>query len=105
MGYGHWLHGEAVSAGIAMAMDTSKRLELIDEQTQNRGLKILERAGLPITPPSEMSADIFMRYMSRDKKVLSGNIRLILLDAIGKSHVSQDFDPTALHRTLAHFCD
>ncbi len=105
MGYGHWLHGEAVSAGIAMAMDTSRRLELIDEETQNRGLNILERAGLPIAPPSEMSADTFIRYMSRDKKVLSGNIRLILLDAIGKSHVSSDFDPSALHQTLAHFCD
>ena len=105
MGYGKWLHGEAVSAGIAMAMDISRRLELIDEGTEARGLRLLERAGLPVTPPTEMTADLFLRYMARDKKVLSGNIRLILLDGIGQAHVSQDFDHSALHATLAHFCD
>jgi len=104
MGYGHWLHGEAVSAGIAMAMDTSKRLNLIDENVEARGLGLLQRAGLPITPPTEMTEDTFLRYMARDKKVLSGNIRLILLDEIGQSHVSQDFDHGALHATLSHFC-
>ena len=105
MGYGHWLHGEAVGAGIAMAMDISRRLKLIDHDTEARGLRLLERAGLPVTPPSEMTADMFLRYMARDKKVLSGNIRLILLDDIGQAHVSQDFDHSALHATLAHFCD
>ena len=104
MGYGTWLHGEAVSAGIAMAMDTSRRLNLIDEKTQQRGLTLLERAGLPIAPPEGVSADTFLRYMARDKKAMSGNIRLILLDEIGRSHVSKDFDQSALHATLAHFC-
>lgn len=104
MGYGNWLHGEAVSAGIAMAMDTSCRLKLIDESTRQRGLRLLERAGLPIAPPQDMSADTFLRYMGRDKKAVSGSIRLILLDDIGHSHVSKDFDENALHATLAHFC-
>ena len=104
MGYGNWLHGEAVSAGIAMALDTSRRLQLIDENTQDRGLRLLERAGLPIAPPPGISADTFLRYMGRDKKAVSGSIRLILLDEIGRSHVSQDFDENALHATLAHFC-
>ena len=104
LGYGTWLHGEAVSAGIAMAMDTSLRLKLIDQQTQERGLKLLERAGLPIAPPAGISADTFLSYMARDKKAVSGNIRLILLDEIGRSHVSQDFDHKALHETLALFC-
>lgn len=103
MGYGRWLHGEAVSAGIAMALDTSVRLELIDEGTQERGLKLLERAGLPISPPSQMTPDTFLRYMARDKKASGGNIRLILLDGIGKAHVSADFDQSALHATLAHY--
>jgi len=104
MGYGTWLHGEAVSAGIAMAMDTSSRLQLIDEKTRKRGLRLLERAGLPIAPPESISADTFLGYMGRDKKALSGTIRLILLDEIGRSHVSKDFDEKALHSTLAHFC-
>jgi len=103
MGYGHWLHGEAVSAGIAMALDTSVRLQLIDEGVRARGLKLLERAGLPVSPPTQMTPDTFLRYMARDKKASAGEIRLILLDSIGKSHVSADFDQKALHATLEHF--
>jgi len=103
MGYGHWLHGEAVSAGIAMALDTSVRLGLIDGAIQERGLRLLERAGLPTAPPATMTPDIFLQYMSRDKKVSDGSIRLILLDDIGRSHVSADFDHKALHATLAQY--
>lgn len=103
MGYGHWLHGEAVSAGMAMALDTSTRLKLIDETTRQRGLKLLERAGLPVAPPSDMTPQTFLQYMARDKKVTSGSIRLILLDDIGRSHVSQNFDHGALQATLEHF--
>lgn len=104
MGYGQWLHGEAVSAGMAMALDTSKRLGLIDEQTRVRGVTILERAGLPIAPPIQMTPATFKQYMARDKKVTAGSIRLILVDAIGKSHVSADFDHSALEATLTHYC-
>lgn len=104
MGYGNWLHGEAVSAGIAMALDTSSRLQLIDEKTRQRGLQLLERAGLPIAPPAQITAQTFLSYMRRDKKAVSGSIRLILLDDIGRSHVSTNFDENALQATLAHFC-
>lgn len=103
MGYGNWLHGEAVSAGIAMALDTSRRLGLIDEPTQTRGLALLEKAGLPILPPAEISTGTFLQYMSRDKKVSAGAIKLILLDSIGKSHVTADFDHAVLQATLEHF--
>lgn len=104
MGYGQWLHGEAVSAGIAMALDTSQRLGFIDESTRVRGVSILERAGLPVEPPAQMSAATFRQYMARDKKVTAGTVRLILLDAIGKARVSADFDPAALDATLTHYC-
>ena len=103
LGYGHWLHGEAVSAGICMAMDTSQRLDLIDEATRTRGVQLLQRCGLPIAPPESMTPELFLRYMARDKKVSDGAVRLILLDAIGKSHVSANFDPNALNSTLQHF--
>ena len=59
LGYGNWLHGEAVSAGIVMALDTSERLGLIDSATRERGVTILSRAGLPIEPPATMTPATF----------------------------------------------
>ncbi len=103
MGYGHWLHGEAVSAGIAMALDTSQRLGLINEASRDRGVRLLQRCGLPVTPPDSMTPETFLKYMARDKKVSAGTVRLILLDGIGTSRVSADYDPKALHATLEHF--
>jgi len=103
LGYGHWLHGEAVSAGMSMALDTSRRLGLIDESVQERGITLLTRCGLPVEPPNSMTPELFLKFMARDKKVTAGSVRLILLDAIGKSHVSGNFDPDALHATLKHF--
>jgi 3-dehydroquinate synthase len=50
-----------------------------------------------------MTPELFLKYMARDKKVSDGEVRLILLDSIGKSHVSADFDHSALHATLEHF--
>lgn len=103
LGYGEWLHGEAVGAGITMALDTSCRLGLIDEATRERGVTLIARCGLPVAPPPSMTPELFLKYMARDKKVTSGTVRLILLDAIGQSHVSADFDQNALHATLEHF--
>jgi 3-dehydroquinate synthase len=105
LGYGQWLHGEAVSAGIAMALDTSRRLELIDSAAHTRGIRLIERCGLPTRPPSAMTPALFLQYMARDKKVSDGTIRLILLEQIGKARVSADFDENALFATLEHFCD
>lgn len=103
LGYGQWLHGEAVAAGTCMALDTSQRLGLIDESTKDRGIALLQRCGLPVAPPASMTPELFLQYMARDKKVSAGGVRLILLDEIGKAHVSGDFDPNALHATLEHF--
>jgi len=103
LGYGVWLHGEAVSAGIAMALDFSNRLGLIPAATQQRGIALLERAGLPISPPKDISPERFLAYMSRDKKVSAGQLRFIVLDAIGQSHVTADFEEATLHATLEHF--
>ena len=105
LGYGKWLHGEAVSAGTAMALDTSHRLGLIDASVVERGLAILRRCELPVRPPASMTPQLFMKYMARDKKVSAGNVRLILLDAIGQAHVSADFNPEALHATLENFAN
>jgi len=103
MGYGRWLHGEAISAGMVMGLDMSVRSGLIDQKQLDRGKALLELAGLPLTAPDEMDAQTFLSYMYRDKKVSEGNLRLILLNSIGDAFVSADFSEQKLHETLDHF--
>ncbi|WP_263070599.1 3-dehydroquinate synthase [Enterobacter huaxiensis] len=87
MGYGNWLHGEAVAAGMVMAARTSERLGQFKPEKTARIIALLERAGLPVTGPHEMSAQAYLPHMMRDKKVLAGEMRLVLPLAIGKSEV------------------
>ncbi len=87
MGYGNWLHGEAVAAGMVMAARTSERLGQFSSAETQRIITLLKRAGLPVNGPREMSAQAYLPHMLRDKKVLAGEIRLILPLAIGKSEV------------------
>lgn len=104
MGYGNWLHGEAISAGMVMGLEMSMRCGMIDTATVDRGRALLHCAGLPTTPPSEIDKNTFLRYMLRDKKVEDGALRLILLNKIGTAVVSSDFKEEMLHATLDHFC-
>ena len=87
MGYGNWLHGEAVAAGMVMAARTAQRLGQFDEQDIQRIITLLKRAGLPVTGPQNMSPAAYLPHMMRDKKVLAGELRLVLPLAIGKSEV------------------
>lgn len=87
MGYGNWLHGEAVAAGMVMAARASERLGQFKPEETARIIALLERAGLPVTGPQEMSAQAYLPHMMRDKKVLAGEMRLVLPLAIGKSEV------------------
>lgn len=87
MGYGNWLHGEAVAAGIVMAARASERLGQFSSADTQRIIALLERAGLPVNGPCEMSAQDYLPHMLRDKKVLAGELRLVLPLAIGKSEV------------------
>ncbi|EAM2910136.1 3-dehydroquinate synthase [Salmonella enterica] len=87
MGYGNWLHGEAVAAGIVMAARASERLGQFSSADTQRIIALLERAGLPVNGPCEMSAQDYLPRMLRDKKVLAGELRLVLPLAIGKSEV------------------
>jgi len=68
MGYGAWLHGEAVSAGMVMAADLSVRLGWISSAEARRAKALLQRAGLPVVPPAEISVADYMRLMAFDKK-------------------------------------
>lgn len=87
MGYGKWLHGEAVATGMLMAADLSARLGWLDAAAVERVRRILQRAGLPVLPPS-LSVDEFLRHMAMDKKVKDGQLRLVLLRHLGKAVVS-----------------
>lgn len=87
MGYGNWLHGEAVAAGMVMAARTAQRLGQFTQQDVERIIVLLKRAGLPVTGPVEMTPDSYLPHMMRDKKVLGGELRLVLPLAIGKSEI------------------
>lgn len=103
MGYGNWLHGEAISAGMIMALDLSERTGRIGGNTVQRGVHLLERAGLPTAPPTTLSAADMLTYMARDKKVSAGQIKLILAKAIGETEVTADFSTDELGATLHKF--
>ncbi|AUI87112.1 3-dehydroquinate synthase [Vibrio azureus] len=87
LGYGNWLHGEAVSSGTVMAAKTSHLCGLISQQQLDRIITILRRAKLPVHTPESMTFDDFMTHMMRDKKVLSGQLRLVLPTDIGAAQV------------------
>jgi len=91
MGYGVWLHGEAVAAGTMLALDLSWRMGNISNEELLRSATLFEAAQLPILPPNKMTLDSFVTHMSRDKKVLDGSLRLVLLTALGKATVSEGF--------------
>eukprot|EP00891_Asterochloris_glomerata_P000746 jgi/Astpho2/746/fgenesh1_pm.00016_%23_3_t len=104
-GYGEWLHGEAVSAGMVMAADLSHRLGWIDHNILNRTRQLLEAAKLPTDPPKGMTSMDFRKLMAVDKKVLDGSLRLILLKGpLGTCTFTDNFDPNMLEETLQHFC-
>lgn len=104
VGYGQWLHGEAVAAGTVMAVDVSYRLGWIDETLVKRVLKILQQAKLPTAPPETMTVDMFKSVMAVDKKVADGLLRLILLKgALGSCVFTGDYDRQALDDTLRAF--
>jgi len=101
MGYGTWLHGEAVAAGMVMAADLSWRLGWLDADEANRTKALIARAGLPVCPPADMTVQQFMELMAVDKKVQDGKIRLILMRGIGDAVIESGVDPALLHSTLS----
>lgn len=87
MGYGNWLHGEAVAAGMVMAARTAERLGQFSPQDTDRIISLLQRAGLPVKGPESMAAEDYLPHMMRDKKVLAGELRLVLPQAIGRAEL------------------
>ncbi len=100
-GYGTWLHGEAVGAGMVMALEMSRQLGWLPAEDCRRGIDLIARAGLPTAPPRGMLADDFRQLMAVDKKVLDGQLRLVLLRQLGEAVVTADFEAAVLDGVLA----
>lgn len=100
-GYGNWLHGEAVAAGMVMAADLSCRRGAISEHDLQRVIQLLVRANLPVKAPANMTDEEFLSLMGVDKKVMDGRLRLVLLEAMGKAEITSDIDKQQLHQTFA----
>jgi 3-dehydroquinate synthase len=99
-GYGTWLHGEAVAAGIGLASDLSHRLGLLQRADVQRIHALLERAGLP-SGVNGVAPERFRDLMSVDKKARAGQLRFIVLERIGSAAIRSDVPPEALDQTLA----
>ncbi len=99
LGYGEWLHGEAVGAGMVMAADLSRRLGLVDDAVARRVREVVEAAGLPVRGPA-WPAGRYVELMSVDKKARQGTPRFVLLDGLGRATVRKVPD-APLAETLA----
>jgi len=100
MGYGNWLHGEAVACGMALAAEFSARLGWLNEDDVARIRRVLQSANLPVDLPEQLNADQMLEMMALDKKVQAGKLNLILLKAIGEAVMTHEYDQTLLLSTL-----
>ncbi len=104
LGYGVWLHGEAIATGMSMAADLSLRMGMMDAE-QAAGIDaLLKAAGLPITPFNGVTPDEMIEHMTVDKKVLAGQVRLVLLSGIGKAEIVTEYPQELFRQTLEKYC-
>lgn len=101
VGYGNWLHGEAIAAGMVMAADLSRRLKWLTAADVARIEKLIQRARLPVRAPVAVLPERFIELMAVDKKVLDGRLRLVLLKRLGEAVVTDDYSRGQLEATLA----
>ena len=100
MGYGEWLHGEAVAVGMLMAADLSMRMGALSAEDVKAIDDLIDRAGLPTRSPAMMDREKFLSLMLVDKKVDEGKLRLVLMRSLGESVISDDFSYNLLCETL-----
>jgi 3-dehydroquinate synthase len=99
LGYGEWLHGEAVAAGMVLAARLSRRMGLIGAQEVERITALIAAAGLPVRAP-DLGLARYLELMGRDKKVAGGRLRFVLLRRIGEAFVSDEVPQSALADVL-----
>jgi 3-dehydroquinate synthase len=100
MGFGEWLHGEAVAAGMVLAARFSEKLGFIGKADVSRVVDILARAKLPVAAPN-LGVERYLDLMGHDKKVEGGKIKFILLKKPGEAFICNQYDTQALHEVLA----
>ena len=103
IGYGEYLHGEAVAIGTCQAADLSRRKGWLTDTDVEKIVALFKKARLPVTPPEELSSERFLQLMSVDKKNVDGEIRLILLKAIGEATLPIGVDEKLLLSTLESY--
>jgi 3-dehydroquinate synthase len=103
LGYGEWLHGEAVAAGAVMAADLSRRLGWLSDADVARVRSIHELAGLPVKGAA-LGADRYLELMAHDKKVSDGTLRLVLLKQIGQAVISAEATQEQIRASIEACC-
>ncbi|MDO9242200.1 MAG: 3-dehydroquinate synthase, partial [Rhodocyclaceae bacterium] len=104
MGYGVWLHGEAVAAGILMAVELSRRLGWLAAADVERVQRLLVRAGLPVRGPA-LGAARYLDLMGHDKKVIAGRLRLVLLKRLGEAVTWADAPQAEIRAAIEACCE
>jgi len=99
MGYGNWLHGEAVAAGMVLAAQTSQRLGWLSEADVERTRALIRAAGLPDVAP-DLGVATWLDYMGHDKKVEGGKLRFVLLTKLGEAVITADVPTDVLNGVL-----
>jgi len=101
MGYGNWLHGEAVATGMVLASFLAETLDLLSTSDCRRIEALIKYFDLPIEAPDSMGFEEFIKHMRLDKKNLAGKVRLIVPTAIGKSEIRDDISEDVLKQILS----
>lgn len=104
MGYGAWLHGEAVAAGTVMAAELSRRLGWLTDTDFERVRRLFERAHLPVRGPA-LGADRYLDLMGHDKKVIAGRLRLVLLQRLGAAVTWAEAPQAEIRAAIDACCD
>ncbi|MBP6346534.1 MAG: 3-dehydroquinate synthase, partial [Neisseriaceae bacterium] len=102
LGFGTWLHGEAVATGMVLACRLSETLGTLNRADTERVIALLQRAGLPTEPPV-FGFDRWLAHMSHDKKVSQGQLRFVTLSRLGQAEIRADVSTEALQQTLAPY--
>ena len=100
LGYGQWVHGEAVAAGMVMAADLSARAGMLSKAESERIRSLIARAGLPVAGPPSLAPDRYLDLMAIDKKASRGKIRFILLERPGFAVLRGDLPEMMIRETL-----
>ena len=99
-GYGQWLHGEAVAAGMMMAAELSARAGTLRREDVDRIRALVARAGLPVLGP-RLGIDRYLELMQGDKKAAGGQVRFVLLDGLGRAMLRGDIDASLVRESIA----